>query len=61
MNVAGRWDHVLDTMDARSAAASPVRAPAPSGLWGWYLLGRPTAAEPSTAAEPERTSATSYQ
>lgn len=50
MNVAGRWDHVLDTMDARSAAGTPVRAPAPPGLWGWYLLGRPTAPETETTA-----------
>ncbi|WP_054568590.1 hemerythrin domain-containing protein [Frankia sp. R43] len=40
--LAGHWDHLLDTMDARAVAGRPVRAPAPAGLWGWYLLGRPT-------------------
>ncbi|WP_322760356.1 hemerythrin domain-containing protein [Frankia sp. Cr2] len=41
LRFAGSWDHVLDTMDARVAAGGRVRAPAPAGLWGWYLLGRP--------------------
>ncbi|WP_308127743.1 TIGR03085 family metal-binding protein [Frankia sp. CiP3] len=41
LRLAGSWDHILDTMDARIAADGPVRAPAPAGLWGWYLLGRP--------------------
>ncbi|WP_018500420.1 hemerythrin domain-containing protein [Parafrankia discariae] len=43
---AGHWDHLLDTMDARAVAGRPIRAPAPAGLWGWYLLGRPTADQP---------------
>ncbi len=42
LRFAGSWDHLLDTMDARVAAGGPVRAPAPPGLWGWYLLGRST-------------------
>ncbi|ABW15861.1 conserved hypothetical protein [Parafrankia sp. EAN1pec] len=50
--VAGRWDHLLDTMDARAVAGRPIRAPAPAGLWGWYLLGRPTADQPQR--EPSR-------
>lgn len=41
--IAGHWDHLLDTMDARAVAGRPIKAPAPAGLWGWYLLGRPTA------------------
>ncbi|OHV45928.1 hypothetical protein CC117_09235 [Parafrankia colletiae] len=43
--LAGRWDHVLDIVDARVVAGRPVPAPAPAGLWGWYLLGRPTSDE----------------
>lgn len=42
VRVLGRWDHLLDVMDAREVAGAPVRAPAPAGLWGWYLLGRTT-------------------
>jgi hypothetical protein len=53
--LVGHWDHLLDVMDAREVAGTPVRAPAPAGLWGWYLLGRPTqspAAAPSESAAP---------
>jgi Hemerythrin HHE cation binding domain len=50
LRLAGRWDHLLDTLDSRTVAGAPVRAPAPSGLWGWYLLGRPTADAADEAA-----------
>lgn len=46
IRVLGTIDHLMDVMDAREVAGSPVRAPAPAGLWGWYLLGRPTAPVP---------------
>jgi hypothetical protein len=52
LRLAGRWDHLLDTMDSRAVAGAPVRAPAPSGLWGWYLLGRPTEDAADEAAGP---------
>ncbi|ABD09676.1 hypothetical protein UK99_16410 [Frankia casuarinae] len=41
--LTGYWDHLLDVMDAREVPGAPRRAPVPAGLWGWYLLGRPTA------------------
>jgi Hemerythrin HHE cation binding domain len=43
VGLSARWDHILDTLDARAVAGRPVRQPGPPGLWGWYLLGRPTA------------------
>lgn len=46
IRLLGSFDHLLDVMDAREVAGAPVRAPAPAGLWGWYLLGRPTAPAP---------------
>ncbi len=56
LRLAGSWDHVLDTMDARVAAGGRIRAPAPAGLWGWYLLGRPT---PAPAPTPDTASTAS--
>ncbi|OAA25642.1 hemerythrin HHE cation binding domain-containing protein [Frankia sp. EI5c] len=50
--LAGHWDHLLDTVDARAVAGRPVRAPAPAGLWGWYLLGRPTEDHSPAEASP---------
>ncbi|SNQ50316.1 conserved hypothetical protein [Frankia canadensis] len=46
IRLLGTFDHALDVMDAREVAGAPVRAPAPAGLWGWYLLGRPTSPAP---------------
>ncbi|MCK9923194.1 hemerythrin domain-containing protein [Frankia sp. AgPm24] len=51
VRLLGTIDHLLDVMDAREVAGAPVRAPAPAGLWGWYLLGRPTAPAPEWPAE----------
>jgi hypothetical protein len=42
VGVTARWDHLLDTLDARAVAGRPVRQPGPPGMWGWYLLGRPS-------------------
>ncbi|CAO5226773.1 hemerythrin domain-containing protein [Frankia sp. AgKG'84/4] len=50
LRVLGTVDHLLDVMDAREVAGAPVRAPAPAGLWGWYLLGRPTSPAPEWPA-----------
>jgi hypothetical protein len=47
VHLAGRWDHLLDTLDARTAAGAPVTPPPTPGLWGWYLLGRPVAPTPT--------------
>ncbi|MCL9761956.1 hemerythrin domain-containing protein [Frankia sp. AiPa1] len=46
IRLLGTFDHLLDVLDAREVAGAPVRAPAPAGLWGWYLLGRPTSPAP---------------
>jgi hypothetical protein len=60
VRLLGTFDHLLDVMDAREVAGAPVRAPAPAGLWGWYLLGRPTSPAPErptdegTTAQPRR-------
>jgi hypothetical protein len=51
LRVAGRWDHVLDIMDARPATSGPARIPVPTGLWGWYLLGRPVPSTDSGSAD----------
>lgn len=50
--LAGHWDHLLDVLDAREVAGRPVRAPAPAGLWGWYLLGRPTDDQVAQSDDP---------
>ncbi len=61
VRLAGRWDHILDTMDARMVAGTPVAPPCPPSLWGWYLLGRPVFPEPATAAASQgATAATSH-
>ncbi|MCK9896661.1 hemerythrin domain-containing protein [Frankia sp. AgB32] len=63
LRLLGTVDHLLDVMDAREVAGAPVREPAPAGLWGWYLLGRPTSVAPewpaseSSASEMPGTSA----
>lgn len=50
------FDDVLDTMDSRAVAGTPVRSPARVGLWGAWLLGRPPVAqtEPSRDTKPSR-------
>jgi hypothetical protein len=50
----GRWDGVLDTMDAREVPWAPVREPGEVGLWGAWLLGRP----PQTGGRPGKTATT---
>ncbi|WP_041938743.1 MULTISPECIES: hemerythrin domain-containing protein [Frankia] len=50
IRLLGSFDHLLDVMDSREVAGAPVRAPAPAGLWGWYLLGRPTSPAPEWPA-----------
>ncbi|WP_261565610.1 hemerythrin domain-containing protein [Frankia gtarii] len=57
IRLLGSFDHLLDVMDAREVAGAPVRAPAPAGLWGWYLLGRPTAPAPEWPATDQPASA----
>ncbi|KJE21929.1 hemerythrin HHE cation binding domain-containing protein [Frankia torreyi] len=53
VRLLGSFDHLLDVMDSREVAGAPVRAPAPAGLWGWYLLGRPTSPAPEWPAADE--------
>jgi len=63
IRMLGTADHLLDVMDSREVAGAPVRAPAPAGLWGWYLLGRPTSPAPEwpegAAASPAPAAASS--
>jgi hypothetical protein len=46
----GRFDDMLNAMDAREVAGAPVRAPREVGLWGTWLLGRPPQAPSSGTA-----------
>ncbi|WP_045877122.1 hemerythrin domain-containing protein [Pseudofrankia sp. DC12] len=39
--VLGRFDELLDTMDARELPWAPVREPGRVGPWGAWLLGQP--------------------
>jgi hypothetical protein len=48
VRLAGRWDRLLDTLDARAVVGAPVTPPRTPGLWGWYLLGRPASPTPPT-------------
>ncbi|MGF7236088.1 MAG: hemerythrin domain-containing protein [Frankia sp.] len=53
VGATARWDHVLDTLEARSVAGRPVRQPGPPGMWGWYLLGRGTSPAETTAPDAD--------
>lgn len=48
--VLGRFDELLDTLDARELPWAPVRAPRKVGPWGAWLLGQP----PRAAARREQ-------
>ncbi|MBL7491571.1 hemerythrin domain-containing protein [Frankia sp. AgB1.9] len=48
--VLGRFDELLDTMDARELPWAPVRAPGRVGPWGAWLLGQP----PRTGGLPSK-------
>jgi hypothetical protein len=52
--VLGRFDELLDTLDARELPWAPVRAPGKVGPWGAWLLGQP----PRAGGRPDRIPAT---
>gem|GEM_PF-1945804 len=61
MRLLGRWDRMLNALNAREGAGVSVRDPAPAGLWSSYLLGRPAPENAEAAAVSSSTEVTASQ